>query len=91
MTEELLEADTGQLEEGTEIPEETEHLGADIIDEEWLDEDGLNTLFWSEPEPEPVQIEPETEVLEETEIIPPEIRVEPEPVDEVIEPEEVGV
>lgn len=83
------DVETGEPEGRTEIHEEADHLEAYIIDEEWIDEDGLNTLFWSELEPE--QIEQEAEVFEEAELIPPEIGLEPELVDEIIEPEDAEV
>ena len=89
MTENLSDVEAGEIEGEMETHEEAGHLEAYIIDEEWIDEDGLNTLFRSEPEPE--QIEQEAEVFEEPELIPPEIELETEPMDEIIEPEETGV
>lgn len=88
-TENPSDVETTESEGRTEIHEEADHLEAYFIDEEWIDEDGLNTLFWSEIEPE--QIEQEAEVVEEAELIPPEIEQEPESVDEIIEPEEAGI
>ena len=88
-TENLPDVEAGEIEGETEAHEETDHLEAYIIDEEWIDEDGLNTLFRSEPEPE--QIDQEAEVFEEPELIPSDIGSEAEPIDEVIEPEETGV
>ena len=95
----------------TETFEEADHLESYIIDEEWIDEDGLNTFFWSEPEPEqteqeaevsnePTETEPANEVdvepfeteVSDAELFLPEVELmEPEPLDEIIEPEEAGM
>jgi len=62
-----------------------DHLEAYIIDEGWLDEDGLNTLLFSEPELE--QTEQTTELTEETELLLPEIWLESELSERLIEHE----
>lgn len=88
MTENLYDVEADEIEGEMENTQKADHLEAYIIDEDWIDEDGVNTLFWSESEPE--QVEQETEVSEEPELIPPDIELETEPIDEAIEPEEIG-